>query len=121
MQLLACIGTAVLFTQSSSNLMLPYCCARYASRANKYAIQRRNIVAQAGIQDSLLCSTATGTAATSSSNVSSIDTAAGSSFSTLQTDSSLFASPALDLPVVPEACNDVSCNEQMHERSAEHQ
>ena len=60
-------------------------------------------MAQAGIQDSLLCSTATGTAATSSSAVSSTDTAGGSSFSTLQTDS-LFASPALS--VVAEACSD---------------
>ena len=68
---------------------------------------------QAGIQDSLLCSTATGIAATSSSAVCSIDTAAGSSFSTLQTDSSLFASPALS--VVPEACGDASCQEQMHQ------
>ena len=66
-------------------------------------------MAQAGIQDSLLCSTTTGTAATSMSDVSSIDTAAGSSFSTLQTDSSLFASLALS--VVPEACGDTRCNE----------
>lgn len=57
---------------------------------------------QAGIQDSLLCSTATGTAATTSTTVSSMDMTAESSLSTLQTDSSLFASPASVLPVVPE-------------------
>ena len=57
---------------------------------------------QAGIQDSLLCSTATGTAATISTTVSSTDLTAESSFSTLNTDSSLFASPASVLPVVPE-------------------
>jgi len=59
-------------------------------------------VQQAGIQDSLLCSTATGTAATTSTTVSSMDMTPESSFSTLQTDSSLFASPASVLPVVPE-------------------
>lgn len=75
-------------------------------------MQRRNIVAQAGIQDSLLCSTATETAATSSSAVSSTDTAGGSSFNTLQTDS-LFASPALS--VVPESCGDA------YQASKEHQ
>ena len=57
-------------------------------------------MAQAGIQDSLLCSTATATAASITTTVSSLDTAGESSFSTLQTDSSLFASPAL--PVLHE-------------------
>ena len=57
---------------------------------------------QAGIQDSLLCSTATGTDATTSTTVSSLDMTAESSFSTLQTDSSLLASPASILPVVHE-------------------
>ena len=78
------------------------CCGRYASRAKQYAIQRRNIVQQAGIEDSLLCSTAAETAATTSTTTSSLETAAESSFSTLQTESSLFASPPPMLPVVHE-------------------
>ncbi|KAL0020040.1 hypothetical protein WJX77_006948 [Trebouxia sp. C0004] len=88
--------------QSSSTASTYTYAYRYASRAKQYAIQRRNIVQQAGIQDSLLCSTATGTAATTSTRVSSLDMTAESSFSTLQTASSLFASPASVLPVVHE-------------------
>ncbi len=65
---------------------------------------------QAGIQDSLLCSTATATAATTSTTVSSLDMAAESSFSTLQTDSSLFASPASVLPVVHEGSTGANAN-----------
>lgn len=86
--ILSCAANAALYKGLSCDV------ARYASRAKKYAIQRRNIVAQAGIEDSLLCSTTTATAATGSTTVSLTETAGDSSVDTLQTDS-LFASPAL--------------------------
>lgn len=82
---------------------MPLC--RYATRAKRYAQQRKQLVAQAGIEDSLLCSSVTDTATAGVSSmtttVSSFDDSTDASCSTAYTDSSSMYQLG-GLPLVPE-------------------